>query len=112
MLPFYLYAQYDYAAIRPLLAADPRFGKLHEQFDLEHLANRACHDFGLVLALALEGGPHDPETPEALRLGTWLDGRATLQVRAEVQRSSLWLPRGVPNAGLGLDIRIDVQPEA
>jgi hypothetical protein len=105
---FYLYGQADYASAHRTLAADPRFGKLHEPFDLEHIANRAANDLRLVLCLGLDGGPSDPATPEALRLETWIAGRARLHTDVDLRRSPMWLPRGVPNAGLDIRVRIDV----
>lgn len=107
---FYLYSQADYAAVRAELASDPRFGKLHEPFDFERLANRACHDLSIVLSLALDGGPAAAATPEMLRLEPWLAGRARLHVEVDLRRSPLWLPRGVPNAGLGISVRVDIDP--
>lgn len=107
---FYLYSQADYAPVRAELASDPRFGRLHEPFDFERLANRACHDLSIILSLALDGGPADPATPEMLRLEPWLAGRAHLRVQVDLRRSPLWLPSGVPNAGLGISVRVDVDP--
>jgi hypothetical protein len=106
----YLASQAQYAADRVALTADPRFGKLHESFDLQYIANRACHDLALILGLAVQGIPPEVDTPDALRLDVWLQGRAHMQTETTLHRSALWLPPGTPNAGLGISIRIDIDP--
>lgn len=108
---FYLYAQADYAQARPELAADQRFGKLHSKFDLQHVANQACHDVLFNLGIAVVAPP-GPGVPEYLQLRTWLEGRGHLTTVVDVQRSSLLLPPGVPNGSLGIDVHITIDPEA
>ncbi len=90
---FLVSAQADYERVRPLLASDPRFGKLHEPYDLDHVANRACRDMLLVLGMAI-AAPPGPQMPMPLTLDPWLEGRGHISTTVEVERSPLWLPDG------------------
>lgn len=107
---WYLYGQADYATAHKELAADPRFGGLHEPFDFQHVANSAAENLRFILALALDPEGQDGGLPEALRLETWLAGRAHLRTDVNVHVSPLILPAGVPNAGLAIAVHIDVDP--
>lgn len=104
-----LYAQADYARVWPTLASDPRFGKIHEPFDLDDLANRACQDLLLVLGMALTTPP-GPNTPEPLQLQPWLEGRGHVTTDVELQRSPLWLPRGQVRGGLSIHAQVTIDP--
>ena len=108
---FSLYGQADYARARPVLAADPRFGAMHQPFDLQHLANRACADVLFVLGMALIAPP-SAGVPEPFQLDPWLEGRAHLEATTEVQRSTLLLPPGAGGDRLSIDVTIRIDPKS
>ncbi len=107
---FYLYGQADYAPAHKELAADPRFGRLHQPFDLQHIANSAAENVRFILSMALDPSIDASHLPEALRLETWLSGRAQLRTEVDVHRSPLWVPRGMPDARLAIGVHIEVAP--
>ena len=106
---FSLYGQADYARSGPVLAADPRFGAMHQPFDLQHLANRACQDVLFVLGMALVAPP-SASVPEPFQLSPWLEGRAHLDASTEVRRSSLLLPPGANEDHLSVEVTIRIDP--
>lgn len=108
---FFLCAQADYAVARPVLAADPRFGRLHQPFTLETIANEACHSILLLLGMTVTT-PIDEELAPPLQLAPWLEGRARLTTAVTnvgVQRSGgLAIPAGL---GVEVSVQIDPRPE-
>jgi hypothetical protein len=107
---FSLFGQADYARARADLAADPRFGAMHQPFDLQHLANSACQDVLFVLGMALIAPPA-PGVPEPLQLDPWLEDRAHLDATTRVERSDLLLPPGVSNDRLSINVTIRIDPK-
>jgi len=109
---FVLVTQADYALTRPELAADGRFGALHQPFDFEHIANTACQDVLFVLGMALTAPPA-ATVPEALQLRPWLEERAHLETKVALRQSPLLLPPGTAGDRLAVEvtIRIDPQPD-
>ena len=105
---FMLASQADYSVTSPLLAADPRFGHLHAPFDLQHIANEACHSILLILGLGLTFPPAPPMREE-LRLDPWLAGRAQLRTgvvpHSQLDANSRWRI-----SGLGISIAITLDP--
>jgi hypothetical protein len=108
---FLVSAQADYERVRPLLASDPRFGKLHEPYDLDHVANRACRDMLLVLGMAIVAPP-GPQMPMPLTLDPWLEGRGHISTTVEVERSPLWLPDGQVRGHLKVEVTVTIDPVA
>src|SRR5450759_2357767 len=108
---FLVSAQADYERVRPLLASDPRFGKLHEPYDLDHVANRACRDMLLVLGMAIVAPP-GPQMPMPLTLDPWLEGRGHISTTVEVERSPLWLPDGQVRGHLKIEVAVTIDPVA
>ena len=106
---FSLYGQADYAQNQHELSADARFGAMHQPFDLQHLANRACQDVLFVVGMALVAPP-TPSVPEPFQLSTWLEGRAHLEATTELQRSSLLLPPGANGDQLSIAVTIRIDP--
>lgn len=108
---FSLAAQSDYARAWPSLASDPRFGKVHEPFDLDHVASRACRDLLLLLGMALTAPPGGG-TPAQLQLQPWLDGRGHVTTNVELQHWPLWLPGGQARGGLSIRAQVTIDPPA
>jgi hypothetical protein len=101
----YLFASEDYSRARPALAADPRFGRTHGPYDLEHVLNRACQDVLLILGISLVVPP-SPTLPDSLTLGAWREGRAHLEAEASEELSPLWLPDGQVAGRVRMNVRI------
>jgi hypothetical protein len=108
---FVLYGQADYARTRDALAADPRFGALHQPFDFQYLSNRACQDVLFVLGMSLVAPP-DPGVPEPFQIEPWLEDRVHLDTHTEVKRSALLLPPGISPESLSIEVRIQVDPKS
>lgn len=77
---FHWWASKEYAAEWPVLAADPRFGPLHERPSLESGFNEACGNLLQILGMALM--LNDAALPEPLKLEAWRTGRARLTVHS------------------------------
>lgn len=105
---FFLYAQADYSVARPVLAADPRFGRLHQPFTLQAIANEACHTVLLLLGLSVTA-PVDENLQPPLQLAPWLEGRARLTTT--VTEQTVQAP-GAPGlvAGIGIEVSVNVDP--
>jgi hypothetical protein len=106
---FLICAQADYQRVRPLLASDSRFGRLHEPYDLDHVANDVCQNMLLVLGMALVSPPGS-SMPLPLTLAPWLEGRGHVSTSIEVERSPLWLPAGEIRGNLHIDVRVVIDP--
>lgn len=100
---FFLYSQEDYSRTRPFLAADPRFGRLHQPFTFQTIANEACHSIMLILGLSMIL-PEPSVMPEQLRLAPWLEDRAHLVTHVTEYGAADLV------TGLGIEVEVTIDP--
>jgi hypothetical protein len=105
----YLVASESYARDWPQLAADPRFGRLYEPYDVAHMVNGAAGRIVFILGLS-EVMPPATSLPEVLTLDAWRSDRAHLKTNVEQQRSPIWTPAGYPVTGLHIEIEMSIDP--
>lgn len=107
---FLLHAQADYAVARPTLAADPRFGPLHQPFTLQTVASEACHSLLMLLGMTMSERIDENLEPP-LQLAPWLEGRARLATRVAEVGSLSGAGFSIP-AGLSIEVSVEISPPA